>query len=58
MHERPTTLAETDELIVRVEACAHETHDRHEDAVRSDCRDTLAELYAIRAALIPEPRRG
>jgi len=54
MHERPTTVAETEELIVRVEACKHDAAGLPE--LICDCNDTLAELYAIRAALIPEPR--
>jgi len=54
MHERPTTLAETEELIVRVEACKHDAAGLPD--LICDCNDTLDELYAIRAALIPEPR--
>ena len=51
MHERPSTLAECDELIVRVEACKHDAAGQPE--LIRDCNDTLNELYPIRAALIP-----
>lgn len=54
IHERPATVSECDELIVRVEACRHDAADL--PGLLCECQDTLNELYALRAALIPEPR--
>lgn len=55
MHARPSTVAEAEELIVQVLACKHENADL--PAVVCSCEDILDELYAVRAALIPEPRQ-
>ena len=54
MHARPSTVVEAEELIVQVQACKHENADL--PAVVCSCEDILAELYAIKAALIPEPQ--
>ena len=55
-HERPSTLAECDELLVRAMTCRCEAEAYGERAVVCSCEDTIAELLALRAALIPEQR--
>lgn len=59
MHERPTTLVETEELIARVELGKCDCEQHGERAAVCDCEDTLDELWSIWHALkgLPEPRQ-
>lgn len=53
--QRPTTIPECNEQIVRVDACLSEAARCHEWPVECSCMDQLEELHAIKTALSDVP---
>jgi hypothetical protein len=55
LHTRPTTVAEVDELLARVQQARRECRPA-ETVLRREYDDTIDELLAIRTALTPAQR--